>query len=141
VPEQKSPRKQTVVGAVLVDTLDAPTRVLAARRRDNGLWEFPGGKVELGESLSQALRRELDEELGVRVELGEELVGDAGAWAISDTLELRLLFAQLEGDAPSAGVDHADLRWLDAADLHSVEWMPADVAAVEHLGARLSTTG
>ena len=141
MPEQETPQKQTVVGAVIVDALGAPTRVLAARRRDNGLWEFPGGKVEPGESLARALRRELAEELGVQVELGDELVGDAGAWPISDVLELRLYFVRLDGDAPGAGVDHSALRWLAAADLHGVEWMPADVAALGQLAARLGTTG
>jgi 8-oxo-dGTP diphosphatase len=137
VPEQETPQKQTVVGAVIVDALDGPTHVLAAQRRDNGLWEFPGGKVEAGESLAQALMRELDEELGVEVRLGEELVGEHGAWPISATLELRLFFAQLLNGAPPSGVDHSELRWLDASELGSVEWMPADVEAIEQLAARL----
>lgn len=135
------PDKQTVVGAVIVDALDAPTRVLAAQRRDNGLWEFPGGKVEPGESLAQALRRELDEELGVQVELGEELVAEHSAWPISETLELRLFFAQLESDAPDSGVDHSELRWLNQSELGSVEWMPADIEAIEQLAARLGSAG
>ena len=68
-----------VVGAVIVDSFERPTRVLGARRsRPEGLagrWEFPGGKVEAGEGRRVALIREVREELGVGLEVGEEIEG------------------------------------------------------------------
>ena len=74
-----------VVAAAIVDHLDNPRELLAARRSVPpslaGRWEFPGGKVEPGEAPLNALEREIDEELGVGLRLGAELVGpDDGAW-------------------------------------------------------------
>ena len=68
-----------VVAAAITDSLEVPRVLLAARRTDPpalaGLWEFPGGKVERGETPERALRRELREELGVEIEIGDEILG------------------------------------------------------------------
>lgn len=88
-----------------------------------GRWEFPGGKVEPGESEHDALVRECDEELGIRVEVlarvGEDVPMVNGAI-------LRLYLVRLsDGDEPRA-LEHAELRWLAADQLDSVPWLPAD---------------
>lgn len=126
---------QQVVGAVIVDSLAQPRRVLAARRaRSNALkgrWEFPGGKVEPGESAEAALIREVQEELDVTLMLGEELMPTGNTWRLlSDIVGLRLFWAEIFVGTPAPGEDHDEVRWLDAPDLSSVNWLDADRAAL-----------
>lgn len=127
--------RRTVVGAVLVDDPEAPTRVLAARRTTApvGLWEFPGGKVEPGESPVQALRRELREELAVDVAVGSEL---GSGWPIDGRLVLRLFLAVPIGE-PVPGDSHDRVLWLDHDRLGSVAWLPSDTLALAEVRARL----
>jgi len=130
--------RRLVVAAAIVDDLDRPTRLLAARRsrpaRLVGRWEFPGGKVDPGETPVEALHRELREELGVGVDLGEELPGpDDGAWIITERHVLRLWFATVAEGDPQPLVEHDDLRWLDRSTLRDVAWLDGDVRIVEAL--------
>lgn len=126
-----------VVGALIVDSLSAPTRVLAARRSKpadlRGAWEFPGGKVEPGEEPTQALVREVIEELGVELRLGDELSTPDGGWPISDRWSLRLFLAEVVDGVPTPDDSHDAVRWLDADALGSVAWLPADEAALADL--------
>ena len=89
-----------VVGAAIVDDLDRPTRLLAARRTGPpalaGGWELPGGKVDPGEDSVTALHREVREELGVLVELGKEVPGPVdGAWPLGDRYVMRVWLARV----------------------------------------------
>jgi 8-oxo-dGTP diphosphatase len=133
-------RHVLVVAAALVDDLAAPGARLAARRRSPvslaGRWEFPGGKVEPGESPEDAVHREIREELGVAVELGEELAGpDDGAWWLSDRYVMRLWLARVTAGEPRPLVEHDDLRWLPRGQWLTVPWLDADVRIVEALAA------
>jgi len=126
-----------VVGALIVDDLLAPGRLLAARRSEPSLlaggWEFPGGKVKAGEEPADALIREAREELGVEIRLGDELEApDSASWPINTTFEMRLVFARAEGD-PQPLEDHDELRWLTPDDLQTVEWLTADRAALPYI--------
>lgn len=126
---------QLVVGAVIADSLETPTRVLAARRSGPatlaGRWEFPGGKVELGEAPQEALRRELREELSIEVELGDELVcPSATAWPINETLVMRLWFAVITDGEPIPTGSHDEVRWLKAEELVGLNWLDADRAVL-----------
>ena len=123
-----------VVGAALV----RDGRVLAARRsppaRHAGGWEFPGGKVEAGESHAHALVRELREELGVDVVVGARL-GEIADEAIGLTLYL----ATLAGGEPQPLEDHDALRWLSVSELDDVAWLPIDAALLPRVAALLQS--
>ena len=122
-----------MVGAALV----RDGRVLASRRvqppRLAGLWEFPGGKVEDGESDEQALLRELHEELQVQARVGERLGGDL---LIGETAVLRVYLCELVSGEPAL-VDHDEHRWLTADELHDVPWIEVDLPLVALLEDRL----
>ena len=137
---------QLVVAGALVDDLDDPQHLLAARRATPaslaGRWEFPGGKVDPGESPEDALHRELREELGVRVGLGPELVGpDGGAWKLSASYVMRLWLVEVISGVPEPLVEHDDLRWLGPGQWLDVPWLDADVRIVEALVTALAGGG
>lgn len=130
--------RRLVVAAAVVDDLATPRLLLAARRSRPielaGRWEFPGGKVDPGETPVEGLHRELREELGVQVELGAELVGpDDGGWIITDRHVMRLWLARVVAGEPEPLVEHDALRWLPAGGWGSVDWLDGDVRIVEAL--------
>ncbi|MCL3860926.1 (deoxy)nucleoside triphosphate pyrophosphohydrolase [Actinotalea sp. K2] len=128
-------RPVTVVAAALVDDLHAPRLLLAARRhkptRLAGRWEFPGGKVDPGETPERALHREIAEELGVRIALGDEITAPGGGpWPISSRYVLRVWTATVREGRPHPLVEHDELRWLGPGEWFDVAWLDADVPIV-----------
>lgn len=132
-----------VVAAAIVDEFAAPTRLLAARRTEPaalaGGWELPGGKVDQGESLVAALHRELREELGVRVTLGDRVDGplERGRWPLGTAYAMTVHLAEVTDGVPAPIEDHDELRWLTRAGLYAVPWLPADLPIVRAIGAVL----
>jgi 8-oxo-dGTP diphosphatase len=120
---------RVVVGVALYD---GAGRVLAGRRHSGG-WEFPGGKVEPGETEQAAGVRECAEELGVRVEVGERVDGEqpCGAGHV-----LHVWTGRITAGDP-APLDHAELRWVTAAELPALDWLPADIPFLPAVAARL----
>lgn len=98
-------------------------------KRHGGLWEFPGGKLEPGESIFEAARRELSEELGVQVTAVGELafeVQDPGS-------EFLIAFHPVEIAGEPIALEHAALAWLTEDELLSFSLAPSDYRFALHL--------
>jgi 8-oxo-dGTP diphosphatase len=117
------PTPRMVVGAAVV----RDGQVLAARRTTPpgaaGRWEFPGGKVEPGETAAEALVREIREELGCTVAIDGWLAGEQ---SIGTTHVLRVAICHLLDEAPRPGADHDELDWLSPERLDGVDWLAPD---------------
>lgn len=124
-----------IVGAAIV----SEGRVLACERAEpaemRGMWEFPGGKVDPGETERQALAREIVEELGVRIAIGDR-VGDDVLLSHGQAV-LKVYLARLLDDGVPHPHEHSDLRWLAADELDTVRWLPADSPIVAALAPLL----
>ncbi|MDQ1713901.1 MAG: 8-oxo-dGTP diphosphatase [Frankiaceae bacterium] len=125
-----------VVGAAILDGTPPGCRVLVTQRAEPpalaGLWEFPGGKVEDGETDRDALVREVREELDVAVTVGERLGPDLLLDGARGPWTLRVFVARIDSGEVRL-VEHADARWLTAAELDDVAWIPADAPLVQAL--------
>ena len=121
-----------VVGAVIENEQG---ELLAALRSHvmtlPNCWEFPGGKIEAGETRQEALRREIQEELECMITVGQ---------AVEDTtyeydkviVRLETFMATIVEGNPVAA-EHAELRWITRDQLDTLEWAPADIPAIEKL--------
>jgi 8-oxo-dGTP diphosphatase len=121
---------------VVAGVIERGGKVLVALRRPKGerasLWEFPGGKVESGEGERAALSRELREELGVRVQIGEEV---ARVEHIYPDLQVELALyrcALHEGEEPRALACEA-VRWVERRELPGLPFCEADVPILVRL--------
>ena len=127
-----------VVGAVIIkDGL-----ILCAQRGSTGklpgMWEFPGGKIEPGESATEALVREITEELSVTIEVNE-FINKAEFEYDFGIVILSTYYCSLLSGEPILS-EHENMAWLRSDELQTLEWAPADlpaVAAIQEAAASL----
>ena len=125
-------RTVVVAAAVIVEA----GRVLLTQRKAGahlaGMWEFPGGKVEAGEDPRDALRRELEEELGITTSIGEIVDVAFHRYDDADKAVLLLFFeaARTTDSSEPRALDVAAFAWATADDLRPEKFPPADVTVL-----------
>lgn len=127
-----------VVAAVICDSMDEKKQIFATARgygEFKGQWEFPGGKVEAGETPQQALVREIKEELETDIKVGD----------LIDTIEYDYPAFHLSMDCFWCEVIKGELklleaesaRWLTKDTLYEVQWLPADLGLIEKIDKKM----
>ena len=128
-----------VVAAVICDSINDRKQIFATARgygEFKGQWEFPGGKIEEGETPQQALIREIEEELETEIKVGE----------LIDTIEYDYPTFHLSMDCFWCEVIDGELKlleaeaakWLTKDTLYDVQWLPADITLVEKIKAAMN---
>ena len=132
--EEKQMKTVKVVAAIICDDMKEKNKIFATARgygELKGGWEFPGGKVEPGETPQQALIREIIEELDTEIKVGE----------LIDTVEYDYPTFHLSMDCFWAEVKagHLELKeaeaakWLTKDQLDSIDWLPADILLIDQI--------
>ena len=137
---ERRPERGTikVVAAVICNHINSPTSVFATARgygEYKGWWEFPGGKIEAGETPKEALKREIREELDTEIYVGE----------LIDTIEYDYPAFHLSMDCFLCSIESGELvleeaeeaRWLNRNTIDSVKWLPADITIIDKIKKRM----
>ena len=123
-----------VVAAVICDSFQSKTRIFATARgygAFKGQWEFPGGKIESGETPQQALASEIREELDTTIRIGELI--ETVEYDYPDFhLSMDCFWCEIiEGNLVLLEAQEA--RWLTKQELDSVKWLPADLGLIDRI--------
>ena len=122
-----------VVGAAIVRDGKVLCAKRDAKRQLAGHWEFPGGKVEPGESEREALVREIREELGCEVRVGEHVCTSEYEYDFA-IVRLSVYLCALVSGEPAVS-EHQELRWAAPHEMPALTWPPADRDAVALISA------
>ena len=131
-----------VVAAIICNDMERKNKIFATARGYGDLkggWEFPGGKVELGETPQQALKREIMEELSTEIKVGElidTIEYDYPTFHLSmDCFWAEVITGQLELKEAEAA------KWLTKDQLGSVAWLPADITLIDKIRQYMNEDG
>ena len=123
--------KRQVTAAVI----EKSGKILIAQRRKGrtlgGRWEFPGGKIEPGETSEECLKRELKEEFDIESEIGKFIIASRFRYCLVPIELLAYRVKHLSGEFKVN--EHEELRWVDPSELGSYDFMPADKPIVKLL--------
>lgn len=123
-----------VVAAVICDSLSEKKKIFATARgygEFKGQWEFPGGKIEAGETQQQALVREIHEELDTKISVGD-LIGTIEYDYSTFHLSMDCFWCEVV-DGELKLLEAEDAKWLSKENLYSVQWLPADITLIEKI--------
>lgn len=129
---KKESRIQVVAAALIFRD-----QVLVAKRKGSAQesqarWEFPGGKLEAGESLGQALQRELQEELNIQIQLSQAFMSTTGLTRQGKEIRLTLLICEIQ-DQRLDVLEHEEVRWVSVDELQAVPFLSTNLSFVAPL--------
>lgn len=115
-------------------------QVFAAKRSKGrhlaGYWEFPGGKIEKGETAKECLQRELVEELNISTKIGPFMMKTAHNYVDKKVVLHVFQVSSFSGDIKL--VDHDEFRWLSLSECKTLNWAPADIPIIDELASLLN---
>lgn len=124
-----------VVGAAIIEN----GKLLAAKRTEGrslgGYWEFPGGKIDSGETPEEALKREVFEEFGANATIFEKIDEPFEKEYDFGVVVLEILYARLDSEITKT-IEHEELRWVSEQEALELSWAPTDVPAIKELVER-----
>lgn len=124
-----------VVGAAIIEN----GKLLATKRTEGrslgGYWEFPGGKIDSGETPEEALKREVFEEFGANATIFEKIDEPFEKEYDFGVVVLEILYVRLDSEITKT-IEHEELRWVSEQEALELSWAPTDVPAIKELVER-----